>query len=52
MEEHPNIEEAQIFLEPKGAAIITMSESLTVNELQEQLNTLKGYTITEFKQTT
>jgi len=52
LEEHPNIEKAQIFLDPKGAAIITMSESLTVDELQKQLNTLKGYTITEFKQTT
>ena len=52
LEVHPNIERAQIFLEPKGAAIVTVSESLTVDELQEQLNTLKGYTITEFKETT
>ena len=52
LEVHPNIERAQIFLELNGAAIITMSESLRVDELQEQLNTLKGYTITEFKETT
>lgn len=47
LEEHPTIEKAQIFLAPKGASIITMKESLTIDELQEQLNTLEGYTISE-----
>ncbi|QHI36578.1 hypothetical protein IMCC3317_19410 [Kordia antarctica] len=47
LEEHPNIEKAEIFLAPKGAAIITMKENLSTDELQKQLNTLEGYTITE-----
>lgn len=47
LEEHPNIEKAQVFMAPKGATIITMNESLTIDELQEQLNTLGGYTISE-----
>ena len=47
LEEHPTIEKARIFLAPKGATIITMKESLTIDELQEQLNTLEGYTISE-----
>jgi len=47
LEEHPAIEKTEIFLNPKGATIITMTEALTVDELQKQLNTLEGYTITE-----
>ena len=47
LEEHPNIEKAEIFLAPKGATIITMKENLTIDELQKQLNTLEGYTIAE-----
>ncbi|MFL1894827.1 heavy-metal-associated domain-containing protein [Aquimarina sp. 2-A2] len=47
LEEHPNIEKAEIFLAPKGAAIITMNEMLAVSEIQEQLSKLNGYTITE-----
>ena len=47
LEEHPNIEKAEIFLAPKGATLITMKENLTVDDLQEQLNTLGGYTISE-----
>lgn len=44
-EDHPNIEKAEIFLTPKGAKIITMEETLSVDELQKQLNTIGGYTI-------
>lgn len=47
LEEHPNIEKAQIFLAPKGATIITMNEALSIEEIQKQLNALKGYSITE-----
>ena len=47
LEEHPNIEKAEIFLAPKGAALITMNEALSVAELQKQLDGLNGYTITE-----
>lgn len=47
LEEHPNIEKAEIFLAPKGAALITMNETLSVAELQKQLDGLNGYTITE-----
>ncbi|MBK5214432.1 MAG: cation transporter [Flavobacteriaceae bacterium] len=50
LEEHPNIEKAEIFLAPKGATIITMKEALSVDELQKQLNALGGYTITEINQ--
>lgn len=50
LEEHPNIEKAEIFLAPKGATLITMKEALSVDELQNQLNTLGGYTITEINQ--
>lgn len=45
LEEHPNIEKAEIFLAPKGATIITMKETLSVDELQKQLSNLEGYTI-------
>jgi copper chaperone len=47
LEEHPNIEKAEIFLAPKGATIITTKENILVEELQKQLNTLNGYTITK-----
>ena len=47
LEEHPNIEKAEIFLAPKAAALITMNEALSVAELQKQLDGLNGYTITE-----
>ena len=47
LEEHPNIEKAEIFLAPKGATIITMKEHISIEELQKQLNTLHGYTITK-----
>ena len=47
LEEHPSIEKAEIFLAPKGAAIITMKENLSIDELQKQLTTLDGYTISE-----
>ncbi len=47
LEEHPNIENAEISLSPKGATLITMNEALSVAELQKKLNELKGYTITE-----
>jgi len=47
LEAHPAIEKTEIFLNPKGAAIINMTEALTVNELQQHLNTIEGYTIIE-----
>jgi len=47
LEEHPNIDNAEIFLAPKGATITTMKENISVDELQKQLNTLGGYTISE-----
>lgn len=50
LEEHPNIEKAEIFLAPKGATIIRMKENISVNELQKQLDNLNGYTITEINQ--
>ncbi|GBF20596.1 MAG: heavy-metal-associated domain-containing protein [Arenibacter sp.] len=47
LEEHPDIEKTEIFLNPKGKTIISMKERLSVEELQQQLNKLEGYTITE-----
>ena len=47
LEAHPNIEKAEIFLEPKGATLITMTENLSITELQKQLSKLNGYSITE-----
>jgi len=47
LETHPKVEKTEIFLNPKGATIITMKEALSVDELQKQLNILGGYTITE-----
>mgnify|MGYP003646448927 FL=1 len=47
LEEHPNIEKAEIFLAPKGATLITMKENLSIAELQKQLSKLNGYTITK-----
>ncbi|WP_310991216.1 heavy-metal-associated domain-containing protein [Aequorivita marina] len=47
LEAHPNIEKAEIFLAPKGATVITMDKTLTVAELQKQLDKLKGYTINQ-----
>ena len=50
LENHPNIEKAEIFLAPKGAALITMNEALSVAELQKQLDELNGYTISKINQ--
>lgn len=50
LEKHPNIEKVEIFLAPKGATIITMNETLSVSEIQKQLDALNGYTITEINQ--
>jgi copper chaperone CopZ len=47
LEKHPAIENTEIFLNPIGATFITMNKTLTVAELQKQLNILKWYTITE-----
>ena len=47
LEAHPAVEKTEILLNPKGATIISMMEPLTVDELQQQLNTIEGYTITE-----
>lgn len=50
LEEHPNIEKAEILLTPKGATLITMNENLSIDKLQKQLSKLNGYTITELNQ--
>lgn len=47
LEAHPSIDKAEISINPKGAAIISMTEVLAVSQLQKQLNKLEGYTITE-----
>ncbi|WP_373056396.1 heavy-metal-associated domain-containing protein [Zunongwangia sp. H14] len=49
LETHPTIERTEVFLIPKGATIITMKETLPVDELQKQLNILEGFTIEEIK---
>jgi hypothetical protein len=43
----PVVEKTEFFLNPKEATIFTMKETLSVDELQKQLNTIKDYTITE-----
>lgn len=50
LEDHPNIEKAEIFLAPKGATVITMNKALSIDQLQKQLNTIEGYTINEIEQ--
>ncbi len=47
LEPHEDIEEAKIFLSPKGVAKISMKSNLSVDDLQKQLNRLEGYTISE-----
>ena len=47
LEAHQAVEKTEIFLNPIGLAIISMTEVLTVEDLQKQLNTLEGYTISE-----
>jgi len=47
LEEHPAIEEVEIYLNPKGVSFIKMNEELSTIELQNQLDKIKGYTITE-----
>ena len=47
IEAHTSVEKTEILLNPKGATIISMMEPLTVDELQQQLNIIEGYTITE-----
>ncbi|HBU76856.1 MAG TPA: copper chaperone [Muricauda sp.] len=47
LEEHPEVEQVEVFLQPMGATIVTMNKKLTVEELQGQLNKLEGYTIAE-----
>lgn len=50
LEEHPNIEKVEIFLAPKGATIISMNETLSVQDIQKQLVKLGEYTITKINQ--
>lgn len=50
LEEHPNIEKVEIFLAPKGATIISMNETLSVQEIQKQLDKLNGYKISKINQ--
>ncbi|MCG7501211.1 heavy-metal-associated domain-containing protein [Tenacibaculum sp. Mcav3-52] len=50
LEEHPNIEKVEIFLAPKGATIISMNETLSVQDIQKQLDKLGEYTITKINQ--
>ncbi|MBO6829384.1 MAG: heavy-metal-associated domain-containing protein [Muricauda sp.] len=47
LESHEDIEEAKIFLSPKGVAKISMKSNLSVDDLQKQLNRLEGYAISE-----
>jgi copper chaperone CopZ len=47
LEAHPSIEKAEILLAPKGATFITMKNTLSVDELQKQLDTIEGFTIEE-----
>lgn len=47
LESHEDIEEAKIFLSPKGVAKISMKSNLSVDDLQKQLDQLEGYTISE-----
>lgn len=50
LEEHPKIEKVEIFLAPKGATIISMNETLSVQDIQKQLDKLGEYTITKINQ--
>lgn len=52
LEAHPYIEKVEISMAPKGSTLITMKEALSIGELQKQLNTLNGFTITEIKSIT
>lgn len=47
LEEHPAIENTEVFLNPKGATFIKMKEHLSVDDLQKQLDRLDGFTIKE-----
>ncbi len=47
LEANPAIEKTEISLNPRGTTIISMKEELSVEDLQNQLNELEGYTITE-----
>jgi copper chaperone len=47
LEAHPSIKKTEIFLQPKGATIISMKVELSIEDLQKQLNQLEGYTISE-----
>ena len=46
LESHTSIDKVDIALIPRGATVIAMNEALSVEELQEQLDELIGYTIT------
>lgn len=48
LEAHPDIVKTEVFLHLKGATIISMKERLAVEELQQQLDQLEGYTIEVF----
>ena len=47
LEEHSAIDKTEVFLNPKGIAIIRMKEKLSVDDLQKQLDKLEGYSIRE-----
>jgi len=48
LEAHPVIKIAEISLIPKkGMSLISMTEELSLADLQKQLNIIKGFTITE-----
>lgn len=49
LEAHPAIEKTEVLLNSKGVTFIKMNMKLTVNELQKQLDTIEGFTITEVK---
>lgn len=47
LEEYPAIERTEVFLNPWEATFIKMNKKLTLDELQEQLDHIEGYTIKE-----
>jgi len=47
LEEHPAIENIEVFLIPRGIALIKMKEHLSIDELQNQLDNTEGFTISE-----
>jgi copper chaperone len=49
LEAHDAIDKANILLNPKGVAEIDMKWTLSIDDLQKQLDQLDGYSITEIE---